>query len=255
MIDYKYILDQYSKEQRSIASIAEELGTYPNKILRALHKLGIQRRSKSEAQQLALETGRAAHPTKGHERPADVKQKISESVYKNWKDLSDDERSNRSESAKRNWQSMSDEQHKEMSRLGNKALKESAKMGSKMERHLINELRSAGYELQFHKRDLLTNENFEIDIFLQHDGIVIEIDGPTHHRKVFSNREHDDVEWRDRQKNGLIILAGYIVIRVLIDGAATQIYKRQVWSSLSKAINEAKTNKMPRVITLDMREK
>ena len=63
-----FIRTEYIENQRSFSDIAEQLGTYTNKVVRAAKKLGIQPRDKSQAQKLALESGRHDHPTKGKER-------------------------------------------------------------------------------------------------------------------------------------------------------------------------------------------
>lgn len=57
-----WLSTEYLENERSIYSIAEQLGVYPNKVLRALKKFKIPLRNKSEAQSVALESGRHEHP-------------------------------------------------------------------------------------------------------------------------------------------------------------------------------------------------
>lgn len=71
---------EYNEKLRSVRDIAEEHGTYPNKIRREILSHGYHLRDKSAAQKAALQSGRHKHPTKGRARPLEVKLKISNSV-------------------------------------------------------------------------------------------------------------------------------------------------------------------------------
>lgn len=75
-----YYQREYVEKERSLHDIAQEHGTYANKIRREILSFGFHTRNKSEAQKAALRTGRHKHPTKGRPRPPDVKLKISASV-------------------------------------------------------------------------------------------------------------------------------------------------------------------------------
>ena len=86
------IVDMYVNQKLSTYVIAEKLATYPNKIRRTLKKLGIELNDRSEAQKLAIETGRSKHPTLGIKRNQDVKNRISETVFKNWQNISEEKR-------------------------------------------------------------------------------------------------------------------------------------------------------------------
>ena len=83
-LNREYFVREYILNKRSFASIAEEFGTYPNKIRRAAISVGIEPRSKSEAQSCALSSGRHKHPTKGRKHSQKTREKISNSVYDNW---------------------------------------------------------------------------------------------------------------------------------------------------------------------------
>ena len=60
-----FLVREYVENNRSTYWISEKLGTYPNKVRRALKFLGVDLKSKSEAQSNALKSGRHKHPTKG----------------------------------------------------------------------------------------------------------------------------------------------------------------------------------------------
>ena len=102
------IVDMYVNQKLSTYVIAERLNTYPNKIRRVLKKMGIELNDRSTAQKQALESGRTEHPTRGKKRSINTKKKISESVYKQWKNLSEEDRQKRIYKAKQQWYNMSE---------------------------------------------------------------------------------------------------------------------------------------------------
>ena len=73
-----FLVREYVENNRSTYWISEKLGTYPNKVRRALKFLGVDLKSKSEAQSNALKSGRHKHPTKGRKRTEEERIKISE---------------------------------------------------------------------------------------------------------------------------------------------------------------------------------
>jgi transposase-like protein len=68
----------------SLAAIAQKHGVSRQTVFRAMNKFGIQRRTKSEAHKLALETERFKHPTKGKKRSEKDKSKISDGMKAHW---------------------------------------------------------------------------------------------------------------------------------------------------------------------------
>ena len=105
----EFLVKEYLKNKRSFSSIAEELGTYPNKIRRAAIALGIKPRDKAKAQKNALASGRHKHPTKGKGHAKITKEKISDTTYKYWEDMDEKERNKRSDTGKKHWDSLSEE--------------------------------------------------------------------------------------------------------------------------------------------------
>lgn len=63
----EYLRTQYGEKLRSTYEVAEELGCYANLVRRALFHHGIPLRDRSEAQKVALVTGRHKHPTRKHD--------------------------------------------------------------------------------------------------------------------------------------------------------------------------------------------
>ena len=99
--DEKYVVSEYTKKEKSTHKIAEEMGTYPNKIRRILIKNGVILRDKSSAQSIAIDSGRHSHPTKGRRRTEDERIKISEGMSFHWEIMGEDERERRSEIARK----------------------------------------------------------------------------------------------------------------------------------------------------------
>ncbi len=73
----EFLEREYVRAERSTYDIADELGTYPNMIRRALLHHGIAARDKPEAQEAALRYKRAKHPTGGRKRSEPEREKIS----------------------------------------------------------------------------------------------------------------------------------------------------------------------------------
>jgi hypothetical protein len=73
---------EYEEMEKSVCQIAEEQGTYPNKIRRELKHLGFRLRDKGESMAAAIRTGRLQHPTKGKTRSETTRQKIRESLLR-----------------------------------------------------------------------------------------------------------------------------------------------------------------------------
>ena len=210
----KFLIEQYVKNGKSTYEIAEQLNTYPNKIRRMLVKSGIELRSKSVAQSNALNTGRHKHPTKGTTRSEEDKIKISDGMYKHWSNMTDEEREKRSEQAKKQWDSMSLRDKENLRKAAAEAVRRAGKEGSKMEKFLHRELTDRGYHVIFHKKGLIPNNRLEIDLFLPELKVAIEVDGPSHFFPIWGESNLQKHIRADAHKSGLLLKAGYIVLRV-----------------------------------------
>lgn len=209
-----YLHAEYIEKGRSTYDIAQELGTYPNKVRRALIHHGIPIRDKGEAQSLALASGRGTHPTEGTERPSEVKNAIAASVAESWANLSDTEKERRREQSKKNWEELSEDAKAEMRAEAARQLKETAKTGSKLEKYLLVGLQLCGYQVEFHAPFLVDNEKMHIDLVLPALKVAIEVDGPTHYAPIYSEEQLEKNRWADTRKNGLLNQKGYKVIRI-----------------------------------------
>ena len=237
-ITEEFLKEEYVKNKRSFSDIAKELGTYTNKVVREARKLGIKPRDKSEAQKVALKSGRHAHPTKGKKRTGKAKEKISNSVYDFWDNMPDDDRLQRAAVARANWENMSEEQKQNFHRLSGEAIRKASREGSKLEKFLLTALTEAGIKVEFHKEHLLLNENLHIDLFLPEINVAIEVDGPSHFEPIWGEEALERTQKSDRQKNGLILNSGFVLIRVKQKKTISEKYKRDLSTSLICKLRE-----------------
>lgn len=253
-LDYNYIVKKY-RDGASCKEIADELGTYSKKIERLLKKNGENLRSRSESMKMALDRGRANHPTEGTIRSEEEKIKISEGNAKAWAGISDEERETRVEAAKDRWKKKSPIQKREMQEKAGRALREACVNGSKMEKYLEDQLQKNGHHVVMHKKDLIQG-NFEIDLLLPDLNTIIEIDGPTHFLPVFGEERLAETIKLDAIKNGALLAKGYCIIRVKYITRSFSLAKARELSD--KVINQVKNierkfpSKTKRLIELEV---
>lgn len=208
------IIKEYITNKKSFQVIASIYDTYPNKVRRDAKKLNIPIRNKSEAQSNAILTGSHEHPTKGKKRPEEVKQKIGLSVYENWQNLSDAEIEDRREKARDNWNKKSEDEKKDIIQKANRAVRQSSKEGSKLEKYLLKRLMQDGHKVEFHKEHILSNTKLQIDLFLPTINLAIEVDGPSHFDNIWGDQSLSRNQKYDSKKEGLLIGKGISIIRI-----------------------------------------
>jgi very-short-patch-repair endonuclease len=208
------IIQLYTKGNKNISEIATEMNTYPNKIRRILIKENIQLDSKSEAQKKSYINGTTKIPTAGKKRTKEEKLKISKGLQKTWANISEEEYKQRVDGAKKRWNKMSEKDKQEMHTSAIKAIQKAGKEGSKLEKFIKYELTKAGHEIEIHKKNLLPNENLEIDMYFPKLKAIIEIDGPSHFLPIWGAEKLQKQIKSDEVKTGLILSRGFIIIRV-----------------------------------------
>lgn len=233
----------YNMTWKEMADIA---GTYPNRMRREAKRLGVESRSRSDAQKLALAKGTHPHPTKGKERKEEVKIKISESVAADWDGLSEDEKEERRLDAVRRWENRSPEERKSMRENADKALRYAAKHGSKLEKFMLTELTRAGYRIEFHKEHWVVREKLQIDLFVPALNVAIEVDGPSHHRDIWGEDILRQSQKRDSEKTGLLLQRGLCIIRVKQTRPISKKYKRDILEAVLTALEKIKVKFPPR---------
>lgn len=231
------IYNLYHIEQKSFQEIADMYDTYPNKIRRDAKQFGIKIRTKSEAQKLALETGKHGHPTKGKTRNKETKQKIGKSVMEYWEQIPAKELERRSTIARQNWEALPEEEKKERFEKANQAVRTSSKTGSKLEKFLHSGLLNNGYRVEPQKKNIL-NTNLHIDLFLPELSIAIEVDGPSHFSPVWGENALKRAQRYDQKKNGILIGKGIKVIRVQQKKDFSNSRSEKILKKLIKSIEE-----------------
>jgi very-short-patch-repair endonuclease len=240
----KLLQEWYVDKKYSFQQIADNVGSYANKIRRDAIKFKIPIRDKSEAQKNALTSGRIAHPTKGKKRPDEIKQKIGLSVLENWESMSDSEIKKRKVKAQKQWNNMDNEQKQNMLEKANKAVRDSSKKGSKLEKFLLEGLIQNGLKVDFHKEHNLLNTKLQIDLFLPQLNIAIEVDGPSHFLPVWGDDALERNIKYDNKKNGLLLGRGCAIIRVRQTKDFSPSRGRLILQSLLDTIEKIK-NKFP----------
>lgn len=240
------IISLYKDENKSTYEIAELLETYPNKIRRTLKKHGVELKSKSEAQKLALENGRCQHPTEGKKRSLEERVKISSGLVNHWDSISDAERENRAKQAKDRWKQMSLSQRDKMSRLATAAIRKAGKEGSKLERFIGEKIQEAGFGIEIHNKRLIPTENLEIDIYIPSLKTIIEVDGPSHFLPIWGEEKLQKQIKADLHKSGLILSRGYAIIRVKSMGQESLSTKEQLAQDVVNKLKDIKKEFPPK---------
>lgn len=236
-LTHEYLIEHYVQQVKSTYQIAEEFGTYPNKVRRALVEFGIPLRDKSQAQEKAIETGRCKHPTKGKKTSEATKNKISDSIANVWQEMSEGEKKRRVEMAKQQWESKSVQKVEEMQKAAAISVRAAAVYGSKLEKFLITGLKKEGFKADFHKEFWAIDRKQHIDIFISDLNLAIEIDGPSHFRSIWGEDVHKKQVASDSKKTGFVINAGMKMIRVKnINGNSSGFYMRTILKKLLHTI-------------------
>ena len=231
------IIKLYQEESLSTHCIAEKLSTYPNKIRRVLKKYGVKLRSKGEAQKIALEAGRTEHPTKGKEMKASTKLKISEKQGELWDNMSEDKRQERVETGKESWNKKTATERQDLIKKAHEGVQQDSRTGSKLEHFVLEELTKKGFVVEFHKEHWLQNNRLQLDLFIPEIRTAIEVDGPSHFKPVWGIDNLIKNQKSDRQKTGLILGQGLVLVRIKQEKKISQRYLRQVSQKLMPLIN------------------
>tara|TARA_B100001564_G_scaffold353560_1_gene362732 strand:+ start:6434 stop:7201 length:768 start_codon:yes stop_codon:yes gene_type:complete len=210
----KEVIKLYTTGSKSTYEIAQIFNTYPNKIRRILMKHDIPIKTKSEAQKNAIKNGVAKVPTKGKSRTHEEKIKISNGLKNRWDNMSEEEYQDRVDKAKKRWAKMTKTEKLKMNESAIKAIQKAGKEGSKLERFIRDELSKNGFKVEAHKKNLIPNQNLEIDMYFPEVGAIIEVDGPSHFLPIWGQDKLNKQIKADKHKTGLILGKGLVIIRV-----------------------------------------
>lgn len=214
MINEKEIVKLYTDNNKSTYDLAKMFSTYPNKIRRILVKYGVQMKTKSEAQKNALSSGKSKLPTEGKRRTKEERLKISSGLQKRWQNMDKETYEAHVSRAKQRWINMSQEEKNNMTQAAIKAIQIAGKEGSKLEKFLRDEFVRNGLNVQVHTKNIIPNENLEIDLYFPNIKTIIEIDGPSHFLPIWGEEKLQKQIKSDSHKTGLILSKGFAIIRV-----------------------------------------
>lgn len=253
MIDKSYIDEHYWKQEKSIHVIADTLGTYPNKVRRAILACYPKLRDKGEAQVAALKSGTSKHPTKGRTRSEAEKNNISSSIAKKWEGISDEERGRRVKAAQKRWKKIPKEKRKMMSLLAAEGVRKAAKEGSSLEKFLLDELTIRGYNILFHSEALEGTTKMHVDLLVPESKTAIEIDGPSHFLPIWGDESLANHQKWDKEKNAILLKNGFNVIRVkLYVNTISRHNRNEVLSQLESHLTGL-TTKSSQLIEIEVR--
>lgn len=245
----------YVDEQNSASEIAKQLGTYTLNVTRALKFLNIPIRDKSETQALLLKQNKVPHPTKGKKVSEETKIRISEKVHQKWKSFSPEKLEEIREGCRNRWEAYDDEHKELLRRTSVEGIRRSSKEGSKLEHEIISGLNEAGF-LALHHHNLAEKEKLEVDIYLPEIRVAVEIDGPAHFFPIWGEDSLAKHKKADSEKNGILALNGYCVIRVKnLVNRVTDVIRRNLLHNLIEiicGIKESFPDLDQRIIYLDI---
>lgn len=252
-MEFKYLKEQYEVKRRSIGEIADEFGTYPNKVRRILLKGGVVLRDKSEAQKQALENGTALHPTKGKKMSDATKLKVSEKASDVWRNLTPQQLEARKKVLRERWGEKTEEEVKDMQSKAAAAISAAGRDGSKIEKFLVDQLTALGYNVLFHKKGIIPNTELEPDIIVTDYKTVIEIDGPSHFFPIWGQDTLDKKIASDNEKNGLFLLGGFSILRVKhLCKTLTQKKKRDLLKQVVISLEEVNNLTTPKIVEIEV---
>lgn len=251
MKNYKQLSDQqktdllkdlYENQNKSFSEIAKIYNTYASKLSRDAAKYGIKIKTKSEAQKLALSSGKSQNPTKGKQRTEEDKRKIGKAVYSSWQNIDEKTKQNRAKKSKEVWNKRDQDNKQNMMTKANQAVRQASVQGSKLEKFFLAKLLESGYRVDFHKKQALGNTNLEIDLFLPTINTAIEVDGPSHFEDIWGEEKLKKSQKYDNKKSGLIIGRGWYLIRVKQTRRYSDTYANILCDKLITKIESIKNN-------------
>jgi very-short-patch-repair endonuclease len=206
--------------------------------------VGVVTKNRSETQKDVLKTGVATPPMLGKTHSSQAKLKISNALTESWSNLSDEEREYRQQLVKQQWDEKTEAEKQQFLDKGNKAVRQAARHGSKLEREIFKHITRLGYKAHIHEEHTLINSKLHLDIFIPELKTVVEIDGPSHFSNIWGKKALVKTKQSDEQKNGLVALAGYCMIRVKQKKNLSQSFIRKINEELTPVLEGIK-NKYP----------
>lgn len=245
------LINLYENQKLSIAKISSALDVSGTQIIRDMKKMNINRRTKSEAQKLALDIGESKHPTAGKRRDEKTKEKISISKSRSFAETSEERKKEIADKIRDKFLAQPEEKRKQIQYSGQLAIREASKHGSKIEIFIRDRLINDGFVVEHHREHLIKNEKLHIDLLLPKINIAIEVDGPSHYAPVWGEESLNKVQRADNEKNALLVSQGLHCIRLRTKrGTISEIYKNKLYEKLKKTIDDLITEKQAKVVQI-----
>ncbi len=255
MIPLDQAVELYFNQQLSLKVVADKLNTYPNNVRRILLKAGYTLRDKAASQIIAMESGRAEHPTKGKKLSKKTKLAISKGLETAWENRPAAQKIALANDAKTRWHEREPSVQAEFAKKAALGVRNAGIYGSKIEQFLLAKLREQGFNPQYQRENLIFSERMRVDIFLPDDSIALEIDGPTHYVPIWGEEALVEKMAKDDKKNGLLLYCGYHVLRVRCRRKTlTKNYKELVWSKVYWEVERLAKIKKPELIIMEIRD-
>ena len=235
------IIDEaYNTQSMSWTEIAKLANTYPNKILRDAKRLGVKSRDRSDAQRLALQSGRHKHPTKdvGHSEAS--KAKIGDSLHTSWESRGESAKKAHADAARERWNARPQEEIDKTRRAAFDAIRRAASEGSQLEQFLEDGLKENGFRVDKHKEQWVSRDRLQIDLFIPEINTAVEVDGPSHFRDIWGSDTLEKNKKRDIEKTGMLLRLGCCIVRVKQSKGLTKKFKRDSLNRLVEILNSIK---------------
>jgi very-short-patch-repair endonuclease len=213
-------IQQLYEDGLSLREIAVSEGLAPNTIKRILTTSGITIRTRGEQQSVEFKRGKRVKgiPTE------ETKNKISIGTAKAYAKFSQEKKEELVEKARERWYNIDEGKRKEMMEKAHQNLRESAEAGSKLEVAVLNALLENQYDAQHHITGFIPNAKLEVDILIPSLRTAIEIDGVSHFLPIWGEEKLVKTISADMRKAGLLLSAGYNLLRIKCLKAHTSQY-------------------------------
>ena len=225
----------YHEEKLSWEEISDITGKSRTALTTFAKKHGFKSRSRSENQSLYLNST-DNHPTKGRQRTAEEKRKTSQALIERSLNMGPEEREKLSEKSKKSYNKMTKEQKEDFHKKGMSAVQGTSKTGSKLEKDIMGRLIEAGFTVDFHKERFIVREKLQLDLFIPEINTAIEVDGPMHHLPVFGQEKLRKNQRTDKDKTGLVLGGGMVLIRVKQVGTLTMSMSKNLCDQVVNAV-------------------
>lgn len=213
-------IQQLYNDGLSLREIAVSENLAPNTIKRILITSGVTIRTRGQQQSVEFKRGKRVKSIPTEE----TKNKISVGTAKAYAKFSKEKKEKLVENARERWYNIDEGKRKEMMEKAHQNLRESADAGSKLEVAVLEALLENQYDAKHHITGFIPNAKLEVDILIPSLRTAIEIDGVSHFLPIWGEDKLRKTISADMRKAGLLLSAGYNLLRIKCLKAHTSQY-------------------------------